>query len=305
MNSTNIRTLIDQYFHEIENSVGLPAQEEIRLAKLLQQGDEEASQKLVQANLRFVASVAKQYQNLGLPLLDLIGEGNVGLITAVRRFDPNRGFKLISYAVWWIRQAILQALAEQSRIMRLPLNRIGELIKINKVWSKLEQKLGYPPSVGELAREIEEDFETVDDLFVVSRVLVSMDEPLSKNKKGEDDRTIGDFMADPSVPDIHEQIGGVELRKAVEQAMDDLTENEVRVLRMYYGLDGCKPMTLEQIGAYMGRTRERVRQIRERALQKLRHPARCETLREFYGPEEMVRKIRKKDPSRIRRRRVA
>jgi RNA polymerase primary sigma factor len=273
-------TLIDQYFHEIENSVGLSAAEEIAIAKQIQQGDEEALASLVSANLRFVVSVAKQYQNLGLPLSDLINEGNLGLIIAAKRFDGSKGFKFISYAVWWIRQAILQALAEQSRIVRLPLNRIGELTRVNKVLTKLEQRLGRPPELEEIAAELETDPGDMDLLLRLAQRPVSLEMPCDDS---EQDRCLGDLLPDESLPASDDVLSEEELKGEIKQAMQALTEGEARVLRMYYGLDGHEPMTLEEIGAYVGRTRERVRQIKEKALQKLRHPTRSEVLKEHYN----------------------
>jgi RNA polymerase primary sigma factor len=279
MTTMQTDTLIDQYFHEIENSVGLSAEQEIAIAVQIQQGDEEALASLVSANLRFVVSVAKQYQNLGLPLSDLINEGNLGLIIAAKRFDGSKGFKFISYAVWWIRQAILQALAEQSRIVRLPLNRIGELTRVNKVLTKLEQRLGRPPELEEIAAELETDPGDMDLLLRLAQRPVSLEMPCDDN---EQDRCLGDLLPDESLPASDDVLSEEELKDEIKRAMHALTEGEARVLRMYYGLDGHEPMTLEEIGAYVGRTRERVRQIKEKALQKLRHPTRSEVLKEHY-----------------------
>lgn len=272
-------TLIDQYFHEIEGSLGLSAEQEVANAKLIKQGDEEALQVLVKANLRFVVSVAKQYQNLGLPLIDLINEGNYGLIIAAKRFDGSKGFKFISYAVWWIRQAILQALAEQSRIVRLPLNRIGELTHVNKVILKLEQRLGRAPGRDEVAAELETDSGNMDLLLRLAQRPVSLQAPC---EDGDDTRCLGDLLPDESLPDGDEQLADMELKASIHGSLNGLSEQEARVLRMYYGLDGRKPMTLEEIGADYGRTRERVRQIKEKALQKLRHPGRANKLQEHY-----------------------
>ncbi len=279
MTALQTDTLIDQYFHEIENSVGLSAEQEIAVAKLIKQGDEEALASLVSANLRFVVSVAKQYQNLGLPLSDLINEGNMGLIIAAKRFDGSKGFKFISYAVWWIRQAILQALAEQSRIVRLPLNRIGELTRVNKVLTKLEQRLGRPPELEEIAAELETDPGDMDLLLRLAQRPVSLEMPCDDS---EQDRCLDDLLPDESLPASDDVLSEEELKGEIKRAMHALTEGEARVLRMYYGLDGHEPMTLEEIGAYVGRTRERVRQIKEKALQKLRHPTRSEVLKEHY-----------------------
>ena len=279
MTALQTDTLIDQYFHEIENSVGLSAEQEIAIAKQIKQGDEDALASLVSANLRFVVSVAKQYQNLGLPLSDLINEGNLGLIIAAKRFDGTKGFKFISYAVWWIRQAILQALAEQSRIVRLPLNRIGELTRVNKALTRLEQRLGRPPELDEIAAELETDPGDMDLLLRLAQRPVSLEMPCDDS---EQDRCLGDLLPDESRPACDDVLSEEELKGEIKRAMHALTEGEARVLRMYYGLDGHEPMTLEEIGAYVGRTRERVRQIKEKALQKLRHPTRSEVLKEHY-----------------------
>lgn len=273
-------TLVDQYFHEIEDSVGLSAADEIEVAGRIRDGDEDALSSLVNANLRFVVSVAKGYQNLGLPLSDLINEGNLGLMVAARRFDGSKGFKFISYAVWWIRQSILQALAEQSRIVRLPLNRIGELTRVNKVLTKLEQKLGRPPEVEEIAEELDVKPTDMDLLLRLAQRPVSLETPCDE---GEPDRCLGDLLPDDNLPACDDVLSDDELRGEIQTAMGALTEGEGRVLRMYYGLDGQSPMTLEEIGTYVGRTRERVRQIKEKALQKLRHPNRSEVLKEYYG----------------------
>ena len=274
-------TLVDQYFHEIEDSVGLSAKDEIEIAKRIKDGDEIALTSLVQANLRFVVSVAKQYQNLGLPLSDLINEGNLGLMVAAKRFDGSKGFKFISYAVWWIRQSILQALAEQSRIVRLPLNRIGELTRVNKVFTKLEQRLGRPPENDEVAAELEVNPDDMDLLLRMAQRPVSLETPCDDN---EPDRRLGDLLPDETLPACDDVLSDGELKSEIQDAMGALTEGEARVLRMYYGLDGQASMTLEEIGTYVGRTRERVRQIKEKALQKLRHPNRSEVLKE-YGEE--------------------
>ena len=275
-------TLVDQYFHEIESSVGLSSKEEVAIAERIQQGDEAALTELVQANLRFVVSVAKGYQNLGLPLSDLINEGNLGLMVAARRFDGSKGFKFISYAVWWIRQSILQALAEQSRIVRLPLNRIGELTKVNKCMTRLEQRLGRAPEVDEIAAELNANPDDMDMLLRLSQRPVSLETPCDDQ---EPDRCLGDLLPDDSLPACDDVLSDGELKNEIQTAMDALTEGEARVLNMYYGLDGQEPMTLEEIGTYVGRTRERVRQIKEKALQKLRHPNRSEILKEYYGDD--------------------
>ncbi|MEC7227259.1 MAG: sigma-70 family RNA polymerase sigma factor [Candidatus Latescibacterota bacterium] len=280
MTTLQTDSLVDRYFHEIEDSVGLSSEAEVEMARLIKEGNEEALSNLVKANLRFVVSVAKQYQNLGLPLSDLINEGNLGLMIAAKRFDGTKGFKFISYAVWWIRQSILQALAEQSRIVRLPLNRIGELTRVNKVLNKLEQRLGRPPEVDEIADELEVEPGDMELLMRLAQRPVSLEMPCDDS---EPDRTYGDLIPDDNVPCSDEVLSDEQLRGEVQRAMHALTEGEARVLKMYYGLEGHEAMTLEEIGAYVGRTRERVRQIKEKALQKLRHPARSDTLKEYYA----------------------
>ena len=280
MTALQTDTLVDQYFHEIESSVGLSAEDEIKVAKKIKSGSEEALSDLVKANLRFVVSVAKQYQNLGLPLSDLINEGNLGLIIAAKRFDGSKGFKFISYAVWWIRQSILQALAEQSRIVRLPLNRIGELTRVNKCLNKLEQRLGRPPDVDEIAEELNTQAEDMELLLRLAQRPVSLETPCDDS---EPDRCFGDLIPDESIESSDEVLSEDELKDEITRSMHALTDGEARVLKMYYGLAGHEPMTLEEIGAYVGRTRERVRQIKEKALQKLRHPARSDSLKEYYG----------------------
>ena len=280
MTTIQTDTLVDQYFREIEDSVGLSAVDEIRMAERIRQGDEEALKDLVQANLRFVVSVAKQYQNLGLPLSDLINEGNLGLMIAARRFDGSKGFKFISYAVWWIRQSILQALAEQSRIVRLPLNRIGELTRVNRMLGKLEQRLGRPPEADEIAAELRLEPGDMDLLLRLAQRPISLETPCDE---AEPDRCFGDLLSDEAQLSSDQVVSQEELKDEIHRAMHSLTDGEARVLRMYYGLNGHEPMTLEEIGAYVGRTRERVRQIKEKALQKLRHPGRSEGLKEHYA----------------------
>jgi len=270
MTALQTDSLVDRYFHEIEDSVGLSSEAEVEMARQIKEGSEEALSNLVKANLRFVVSVAKQYQNLGLPLSDLINEGNLGLMIAAKRFDGTKGFKFISYAVWWIRQSILQALAEQSRIVRLPLNRIGELTRVNKVLNKLEQRLGRPPEVDEIADELEVEPGDMELLMRLAQRPVSLEMPCDDS---EPDRTYGDLIPDDNVPCSDEVLSDEQLKGEIQRCMHALTDGEARVLKMYYGLDGHEAMTLEEIGAYVGRTRERVRQIKEKALQKLRHPA--------------------------------
>ena len=235
MTTLQTDSLVDRYFHEIEASVGLSSEAEVQMAKQIKDGDEEALSSLVQANLRFVVSVAKQYQNLGLPLSDLINEGNLGLMIAAKRFDGTKGFKFISYAVWWIRKSILQALAEQSRIVRLPLNRIGELTRVNKTLNKLEQRLGRPPETEEIAAELEVEPGDMELLMRLAQRPVSLETPCDDS---EPDRCFGDLIPDDNVPCSDEMLSEEQLKDEIQRAMHALTDGEARVLRMYYGLDG-------------------------------------------------------------------
>lgn len=270
---------LDKYLQEIGEVPLIDADEEVRLAKLVKQGDQEALNKLVQANLRFVVSVAKQYQNQGLSLGDLINEGNLGLIKAAKRFDETKGFKFISYAVWWIRQAILQALAEQSRIVRLPLNRVGALHKIGKVSSDLEQTYGREPSSEEIAHELDMSPNEVTDTLKISSRHLSLDAPF---QEGEDNRLL-DVLEDEVQAPPDEELFGEALQREVEKALSTLTDREAEVIRLYFGIGREKPMTLEQIGHKFGLTRERVRQIKEKAIRRLRHSSRSRALAPYTG----------------------
>ena len=268
---------LDQYLQEIGEVQLLAAEEEVELARRIRKGDHAALERLTKANLRFVVSVAKQYQNQGLSLGDLINEGNLGLIKAAKRFDETKGFKFISYAVWWIRQAILQALAEQSRIVRLPLNRVGALHKIGKVSSGLEQEFGREPSPMEIADELDmSTYEVMDTLKTSSRHL-SLDAPLSE---GEDNQLL-DVLEDELQPPPDQYLMNDALRLAIEKVLSTLTEREAEVIRLYFGIDREEPLTLEQIGERFGLTRERVRQIKERAIRRLRHSSRSRPLRTY------------------------
>jgi RNA polymerase primary sigma factor len=249
------------------------------LAKLVKQGDQDALNKLVQANLRFVVSVAKQYQNQGLSLGDLINEGNLGLIKAAKRFDETKGFKFISYAVWWIRQAILQALAEQSRIVRLPLNRVGALHKIGKVSSDLEQNYGREPSAEEIAEELDMSPNEVTDTLKISSRHLSLDAPF---QEGEDNRLL-DVLEDEVQAPPDEDLFDEALQREISKALTTLTDREAEVIRLYFGIGRDKPMTLEQIGHKFGLTRERVRQIKEKAIRRLRHSSRSRALSPYAG----------------------
>lgn len=270
---------LDLYLREIGETPLINAEEEVRLARRIKQGDKRALEKLTKANLRFVVSVAKQYQNQGLSLADLINEGNIGLIKAAKRFDETRGFKFISYAVWWIRQAILQALAEQSRIVRLPLNRVGTLHKIGKVSSRLEQGLGREPSPEEIAKELELTEGEVADTLKISNSHLSLDAPFSVSE----DNSLIDVLEDEFQPSPDESLLKDSLRVEIEKALDSLTPREAEVINLYFGLNGEKALTLEEIGARFSLTRERVRQIKEKAIRRLRHASRSRSLRAYLN----------------------
>lgn len=270
---------LDRYLQEIGKVDLLTADEEIELAIKIKKGDQYALEKLVKANLRFVVSVAKQYQNQGLTLGDLINEGNLGLIKAAKRFDETRGFKFISYAVWWIRQSILQALAEQSRIVRLPLNRVGALNKIGKAYSNLEQEFEREPSANELARELEMDINEVSDTLKISGRHVSMDAPFTQ---GEENRLL-DVLENEQQPSPDFILMSESLRNEIERALATLTERESEVIKLYFGLGTEHSLTLEEIGEKFNLTRERVRQIKEKAIRRLRHASRSKNLRAYLG----------------------
>ncbi len=270
---------LDKYLQEIAKYDLITADEEVELAQRIKAGDEEALEKLVKANLRFVVSVAKQYQNQGLSLPDLINEGNMGLIKAARRFDETRGFKFISYAVWWIRQSILQALAEQSRIVRLPLNKIGNINKINKAIAKLEQKNERPPTIDELAEELDMSPEDVKESLKNAGRHVSMDAPLVEGE----DSNLYDVLRAGDMPNPDKELLQESLRTEIERALSTLNEREADVIRLYYGLNGNHPLTLEEIGETFGLTRERVRQIKEKAIRRMKHTSRSKILKQYLG----------------------
>ena len=270
---------LDKYLQEIGKVGLLTPDEEVQLAIEIRKGSQAALEKLVKSNLRFVVSVAKQYQNQGLTLGDLINEGNLGLIKAAKRFDETRGFKFISYAVWWIRQSILQALAEQSRIVRLPLNRVGALNKIGKAYSNLEQEFEREPSASELARELEMDINEVADALKISGRHVSMDAPFAQ---GEDNRLL-DILTNDQQPSPDFTLMSESLRNEVERALATLTDREAEVIKLYFGLDKEHSLTLEEIGEKFNLTRERVRQIKEKAIRRLRHASRSRNLRSYLG----------------------
>jgi RNA polymerase primary sigma factor len=257
---------LDIYLREINLTPLLTRQQEMALAKRVQEGDGEALQHLVRANLRFVVSIAKQYSNQGLSLEDLINEGNVGLIKAAARFDHQRGFKFISYAVWWVRQAMLQALAEQSRIVRLPLNRAGALYRIGKVVRTLGQELGRQPTVDEIAKRVDLPREEVRETMGIASTYLSLDDPF----EGDEDNSLMDCIADETSQRPDEVTFGHTLETDLREALAALEPREERILRLYFGLDCPEALTLEQIGAQLGLTRERIRQIKEKALAKLR-----------------------------------
>jgi len=270
---------LDLYLREIGETPLINAAEEVRLAKKIKQGSQNALEALTKANLRFVVSVAKQYQNQGLSLADLINEGNIGLIKAAKRFDETRGFKFISYAVWWIRQAILQALAEQSRIVRLPLNRVGTLHKIGKISSSLEQDLGRVPSPDEIAKELDLSAGEVSDTLKISNSHLSLDAPFSVSE----DNSLIDVLEDEYQPAPDEELLDLSLKTEIEKALDTLTPREAEVISLYFGLNHEKALTLEEIGARFSLTRERVRQIKEKAIRRLRHASRSRSLRAYLN----------------------
>jgi len=271
---------LDQYLKEISAYPLLSREDEVSLAKDIRKGDDESLDRLVRSNLRFVVSVAKKYQNQGVALGDLINEGNLGLIRAAHKFDETKGIKFISYAVWWIRQAILQALAEQSRIVRVPLNRAGALHRIGKRSSTLLQELGREPTIEEIADELELSHDEVQRTLAISQTHLSLDAPLSP---GEDNRLL-DYLADQVSAGPDDETYDRALHSTIQEALATLKEREAKVLRLYYGLEeGKDAMTLEEIGALLGITRERVRQIKEKALVRLRHASRARFLESFVG----------------------
>jgi RNA polymerase primary sigma factor len=270
---------LDLYLREIGETPLITADEEVELAKKIKLGDQDSLEKLTKANLRFVVSVAKQYQNQGLSLADLINEGNIGLIKAAKRFDETRGFKFISYAVWWIRQAILQALAEQSRIVRLPLNRVGTLHKIGKISSSLEQEYGREPSPDEIAKELALSAVEVSDTLKISNTHLSLDAPFSISE----DNSLMDVLEDEFQPAPDEALLNESLRLEIERALDTLSAREAEVINLYFGLSQEKALTLEEIGARFNLTRERVRQIKEKAIRRLRHASRSKSLRAYLS----------------------
>ena len=270
---------LDKYLLEIGKVKLLSAKEEIELAKEITHGSKEALEKLVKANLRFVVSVAKQYQGQGLSLGDLINEGNIGLIKAAERFDESRGFKFISYGVWWIRQSILQALAEQSRIIRLPLNRIGILSKVWKAYIDLQQEFEREPTAEELAAELDLEIEVVADALKIAGKHVSFDTPVKSDEQG----VLMDILTNNDEPSPDNKLMSNSLHKDIDRSLSLLTKRESEVVRLYYGIDTDHSFTLEEIGEKFHLTRERVRQIKEKAIRRLRHTSRSKNLRSYLG----------------------
>ncbi|MAW51082.1 MAG: RNA polymerase subunit sigma [Flavobacteriaceae bacterium TMED116] len=270
---------LDKYLQEIGKVDLITAEEEVELAQRIKAGDQVALEKLTKANLRFVVSVAKQYQNQGLTLPDLINEGNLGLIKAAQRFDETRGFKFISYAVWWIRQSILQALAEQSRIVRLPLNKIGSINKINKTYAFLEQAHERQPSAEEIAKELDMTINDVKESLKNSGRHVSMDAPLVEGE----DSNLYDVLNIGESPNPDRTLLHESLRTEIERALETLTPREADVVRLYFGLGNQHAMTLEEIGETFDLTRERVRQIKEKAIRRLKHTSRSKILKTYLG----------------------
>ena len=269
---------LDKYLQEIGKEELITVEEEVELAQRIRKGDQEALERLTKANLRFVVSVATQYQNQGLSLPDLINEGNLGLIKAAEKFDETRGFKFISYAVWWIRQSILQALAEQSRIVRLPLNQVGSLNKINKAFARFEQEHERTPSPEVLANELELPREKVTDTLRVAGRHISVDAPFAD---GEDNSLL-DVLVNTDSPNADRGLINESLATEVDRALETLTDRERDIIRYFFGI-GCSEMTLEEIGEKFDLTRERVRQIKEKAIRRLRTDKRCKFLKSYLG----------------------
>lgn len=270
---------LDKYLQDIGREELITAEEEVELARRIRSGDERALEKLVKANLRFVVSVAKQYQNQGLSLPDLINEGNLGLIKAAQRFDETRGFKFISYAVWWIRQSILQALAEQSRLVRLPLNQVGSLNKIKKATSRLEQEYERPPSVEEIAKKLDIPEHKLDKAMRITTRYVSMDAPIAED---EDTKFLDVFVSDDT-PRTDNNLMRESLNKEIQRSLSTLTDKERDVINLYYGIGMNHGLTLDEIGAKFNLTRERVRQIKEKAIRRLKHTSRSKLLKAYLG----------------------
>lgn len=270
---------LDKYLQEIGREELITAEDEVELAQKIKQGDQVALEKLVKANLRFVVSVSKQYQNQGLTLPDLINEGNLGLIKAAQRFDETRGFKFISYAVWWIRQSILQAIAEQARIVRLPLNQVGSLNRINKAFSRLEQEFEREPSADEIAEILEIGEDKVSDSMKISGRHISVDAPF----KDDEDGNLLDVLANNNTPNSDIALMMESLQKEINRSLSTLTEREQDVIKLFFGIGIPHPLSLEEIGEKFNLTRERVRQIKEKGIRRLRHSSRSKLLKTYLG----------------------
>ena len=269
---------LEKYLYEIGKLDLITAQEEVELAKRIKQGDKRALDKLTKANLRFVVSVAKQYQNQGLSLSDLINEGNMGLIKAAKRFDETKGFKFISYAVWWIRQSIMQALVEQSRLVRLPLNKVGSYNRYHRVANELEQELGRQPTMDEVAKKLGMSIDEIREILRSNTKHVSVDAPIGG---GEEDGTMLDVISHEESDNPDQDLMDDSLKAHIREALSVISEREARIVRCYYGLDGDPPFTLEEIGSKFDLTRERVRQIKERAIRRLRRATASRELRNY------------------------
>jgi RNA polymerase primary sigma factor len=274
---SNPRYSLEKYLNEISQIPLLTPAEEIELTQRIRQGDQEALHHLIRSNLRFVVKVAKEYQNQGLPLTDLINEGNLGLIKAAKRFDETRGFKFISYAVWWIRQSILKALAEHSRVVRLPLNRVGLISKVNQIVRNLEQEFNREPSYEEIAKELEISIPDISEALSSNAFHVSLDQPINRSEEG----SMKEIISNPDSKTPDGDLVKESLRQEIRRVLKSLTTREEKIIKMYFGVDYERPYTLEEIGERLKLTRERVRQIKERALIRLRHQSRSQNLRLF------------------------
>lgn len=270
---------LDKYLQEIGREELITAEDEVELAQKIKQGDQVALEKLVKANLRFVVSVSKQYQNQGLTLPDLINEGNLGLIKAAQRFDETRGFKFISYAVWWIRQSILQAIAEQARIVRLPLNQVGSLNRINKAFSQLEQEYEREPSPYEIADMLEIDKDKVSESMKISGRHISVDAPF----RDDEDGNLLDVLANDNTPNSDIALMNESLQKEINRSLATLTDREQDVIKLFFGIGIQHPLSLEEIGEKFNLTRERVRQIKEKGIRRLRHTSKSKLLKTYLG----------------------
>lgn len=271
--------VLDQYFEEIGKEELLSPEEEITLTQLARQGNQEALDRILKSNLRFVVSVAKKYQNHGLSLEDLISEGNVGLIKAAKRFDETRGFKFISYAVWWIRQSILQVISQQSRLVRLPLNKVDAVTKMRKIYQELEHEYDREPTTAEVAEAMELTKDEIEETIMAAEREISVDAPRGKDEES----SLLDILPEMNSDEPGDELISESLHHEVERALSTLDDREADIIRLYFGIDCEQPMTLEQIGQEYDLTRERIRQIKEKALQKLRHASRTKILKKYLG----------------------